>query len=142
MPTAFVVTEDGLVLEGRSVAAEGTALGELVFTTGMTGYQEAVTDPSYHGQLLTFAAPMIGNYGAGETAMESDRAWTPGVVMSVPATPRGPAARPAGATGCALRAWWASRSSTPAAWCGTCATAARCAGASAPSWAPRSSSPG
>ncbi len=82
MPTAFVVTEDGLVLEGRSVAADGTALGEMVFTTGMTGYQEAVTDPSYHGQLLTFAAPMIGNYGAGESAMESDRAWTPGVVMS------------------------------------------------------------
>lgn len=82
MPTAFVVTEDGLVLEGRSVAATGTALGEMVFTTGMTGYQEAVTDPSYHGQLLTFAAPMIGNYGAGEGAMESDRAWTPGVLMS------------------------------------------------------------
>ena len=82
MPTAFVVTEDGLVLEGRSVATDGTALGEMVFTTGMTGYQEAVTDPSYHGQLLTFAAPMIGNYGAGESAMESDRAWTPGVVMS------------------------------------------------------------
>jgi len=82
MATGYVVTEDGLVLEGRSVAADGTALGEMVFTTGMTGYQEAVTDPSYHGQLLTFAAPMIGNYGAGPAGMESDRAWTPGVLMS------------------------------------------------------------
>ncbi len=81
MTTALIVTEDGLVLEGRGVAAPGTALGEMVFTTGMTGYEEAVTDPSYHGQLLTFAAPMIGNYGAGGGAMESDRAWTPGVVM-------------------------------------------------------------
>ena len=62
---AWVVLEDGLVLEARSVAAPGTALGEMVFTTGMTGYQEAVTDPSYLGQILCFAAPMIGNYGAG-----------------------------------------------------------------------------
>lgn len=79
---AVIVTEDGLVLQGRAVGAPGTALGEMVFTTGMTGYQEAVTDPSYHGQLLTFAAPMIGNYGAGPDRMESDRAWTPGVVMN------------------------------------------------------------
>ncbi|MFN8109492.1 MAG: glutamine-hydrolyzing carbamoyl-phosphate synthase small subunit [Thermoleophilia bacterium] len=81
MAQAIIVTESGLVLEGRGVAAPGTALGEMVFTTGMTGYQEAVTDPSYHGQILTFAAPMIGNYGAGPERMESDRAWTPGVVM-------------------------------------------------------------
>ena len=53
---------------GRSVAAPGTALGEMVFTTGMTGYQEAVTDPSYLGQILCFTAPMIGNYGAGPGA--------------------------------------------------------------------------
>ena len=74
-----LVLEDGLVLEGRAVAAAGTALGEMVFTTGMTGYQEAVTDPSYAGQLLCFAAPMIGNYGVGDAAMESDRVW-PGAV--------------------------------------------------------------
>jgi carbamoyl-phosphate synthase small subunit len=79
---AWVVTEDGLVLEGRAVAAPGTALGEMVFTTGMTGYQEAVTDPSYHGQILTFAAPMVGNYGAGAAASESDRPWPPAVVMT------------------------------------------------------------
>jgi carbamoyl-phosphate synthase small subunit len=79
---AWVATEDGLVLEARGVAAPGTALGEMVFTTGMTGYQEAVTDPSYHGQILTFAAPMIGNYGAGAGAAESPRAWPPAVVMA------------------------------------------------------------
>ena len=81
-PLATVVLEDGLVLTGRAVGAPGTAVGEMVFTTGMTGYQEAVTDPSYLGQLLTFAAPMIGNYGAGGDAMESDRAWPGAVLMS------------------------------------------------------------
>jgi carbamoyl-phosphate synthase small subunit len=82
-PRAVVALEDGLVLEGRSVAAPGTALGEMVFTTGMTGYQEAVTDPSYHGQVLCFAAPMIGNYGAGGPGMgESGTAWPRGVLMA------------------------------------------------------------
>ncbi len=79
---AWIVTEDGLVLRGHSVGAPGTALGEMVFTTGMTGYQEAVTDPSYHGQILTFAAPMIGNYGTGPQCMESERAWPPAVLMA------------------------------------------------------------
>jgi carbamoyl-phosphate synthase small subunit len=79
---AWIVTEQGLVLEGRSVGAPGTALGEMVFTTGMTGYQEAVTDPSYHGQILTFAAPMIGNYGTGPRTLESDRPWPPAVLMA------------------------------------------------------------
>jgi carbamoyl-phosphate synthase small subunit len=81
-PRAWIVTEDGLVLEGHSVGATGTALGEMVFTTGMTGYQEAVTDPSYHGQILTFAAPMVGNYGTGPRSMESDRPWPQAVVMA------------------------------------------------------------
>jgi carbamoyl-phosphate synthase small subunit len=78
-----VALEDGLVLEGRSVAAPGTALGEMVFTTGMSGYQEAVTDPSYLGQLVCFTAPMIGNYGAGGPGLgESDRAWPGAVLMA------------------------------------------------------------
>ncbi len=81
-PSAWIVTEDGLVLAGVSVGAPGTALGEMVFTTGMTGYQESVTDPSYHGQILTFAAPMIGNYGTGPQAMESDTPWPPAVLMA------------------------------------------------------------
>jgi len=81
-PTAWIVTEDGLVLRGTSAGAPGTALGEMVFTTGMTGYQEAVTDPSYHGQILAFTAPMVGNYGTGPQCMESTRAWPGAVVMA------------------------------------------------------------
>jgi carbamoyl-phosphate synthase small subunit len=79
---AWVVLEDGLTLEARAAAAPGTALGEMVFTTGMTGYQEAVTDPSYLGQILCFAAPMIGNYGAGPGHDESARPWPGAVVMA------------------------------------------------------------
>ena len=82
MTPAIVALEDGLVLEARSVGAPGTALGEMVFTTGMTGYQEAVTDPSYLGQILTFTAPMIGNYGTGPDHDESDRPWTGAVIMA------------------------------------------------------------
>jgi serine/threonine protein phosphatase PrpC len=55
----------------------------MVFTTGMNGYQEAVTDPSYLGQILTFSAPMIGNYGTGPHCLESDRVW-PGAVIATP----------------------------------------------------------
>ncbi|MEW6581759.1 MAG: glutamine-hydrolyzing carbamoyl-phosphate synthase small subunit, partial [Actinomycetota bacterium] len=79
---AVVVLEDGLVLHGRAAGADGTALGEMVFTTGMCGYQEAVSDPSYMGQILTFAAPMIGNYGTGPSFMESHRPWVEAVVMT------------------------------------------------------------
>ena len=82
MTQAWVVLEDGLVLEARGAAAPGTALGEMVFTTGMTGYQEAVTDPSYLGQILCFAAPMVGNYGAGPGHDESDRCWPGAVIMA------------------------------------------------------------
>jgi carbamoyl-phosphate synthase small subunit len=79
--TALIALEDGLVLEAKSVGAPGTRLGEMAFTTSMTGYQEAVTDPSYLGQLLVFAAPMIGNYGAGPNQDESDRPWPGAVIM-------------------------------------------------------------
>ena len=54
------------VFPGESVGAAATALGEAVFTTGMTGYQEVVTDPSFCGQLVCFTAPMVGNYGVAE----------------------------------------------------------------------------
>ncbi|MEQ9092796.1 MAG: glutamine-hydrolyzing carbamoyl-phosphate synthase small subunit [Miltoncostaeaceae bacterium] len=82
MSSAWIVLEDGLVLEARAVGAPGTALGEMVFTTGMSGYQEAVTDPSYREQILCFAAPMIGNYGAGPAGDESDRPWAEAVIMN------------------------------------------------------------
>lgn len=92
---ARVVLEDGLVLEGRSVGAQGTALGEMVFTTAMNGYQEAATDPSYLGQILCFAAPMIGNYGTGPGSDESDRPHAEAVIMARSGD-RGGAAGPVG----------------------------------------------
>jgi carbamoyl-phosphate synthase small subunit len=71
MTTGYLVLEDGSVFRGRSVAAAGVAFGEAVFTTGMTGYQETVTDPSYAGQLVCFTAPMVGNYGVADERGES-----------------------------------------------------------------------
>jgi carbamoyl-phosphate synthase small subunit len=79
--TAFLVLEDGEVFPGESVGALATAVGEAVFTTGMSGYQEVVTDPSFCGQLVCFTAPMIGNYGIAEHRAESDRPQAAGVVM-------------------------------------------------------------
>jgi carbamoyl-phosphate synthase small subunit len=67
----YLVLEDGTVFRGTSVAAEGVAFGEAVFTTGMTGYQETVTDPSYAGQLVCFTTAMVGNYGVADTRGES-----------------------------------------------------------------------
>jgi carbamoyl-phosphate synthase small subunit len=72
-PHGYVVLEDGTVFRGRSVAAEGVAFGEAVFTTGMTGYQETITDPSYAGQLVCFTASMVGNYGVAAERGESAR---------------------------------------------------------------------
>jgi carbamoyl-phosphate synthase small subunit len=69
----YLVLEDGAVFRGRSVGADDAALGEAVFTTAMTGYQETVTDPSYAEQLVCFTAPMIGNYGVSGGRDESDR---------------------------------------------------------------------
>jgi carbamoyl-phosphate synthase small subunit len=71
MSAGYLVLEDGTVFRGRSVAAAGVAFGEAVFTTGMTGYQETVTDPSYAGQLVCFTAPMVGNYGVADERRES-----------------------------------------------------------------------
>jgi carbamoyl-phosphate synthase small subunit len=71
--TAYVLLEDGTRLDGLACGAHGHAVGEIVFTTAMSGYQEALTDPSYAGQLLAFTYPHIGNYGVSAEAMESDR---------------------------------------------------------------------
>ena len=60
--------EDGTVFRGESVGADAYALGEAVFTTAMTGYQEVVTDPSYAEQIVCFTAPMVGNYGVAADA--------------------------------------------------------------------------
>jgi carbamoyl-phosphate synthase small subunit len=79
--SGFLALEDGTVFRGDSVAADGFAFGECVFTTAMTGYQEVVTDPSYAEQLITFTAPMVGNYGVAEGRSESRRPQARGVLM-------------------------------------------------------------
>jgi carbamoyl-phosphate synthase small subunit len=70
---SYLALEDGTLFHGESVAAEGMAFGEAVFTTAMTGYQETVTDPSYAEQLVCFTAPMVGNYGVAAARDESAR---------------------------------------------------------------------
>jgi carbamoyl-phosphate synthase small subunit len=78
---AYVLLEDGTRFDGLACAADTHAVGEIVFTTSMSGYQEAVTDPSYAGQLITFTYPQIGNYGVSESAMESDRIHARAAIM-------------------------------------------------------------
>jgi carbamoyl-phosphate synthase small subunit len=76
-----LVLADGTTLDGAGAGAPGTVVGELVFQTGMTGYQEALTDPSYAGQLLIFTYPLVGNYGVGPAANQSDRIHAHGALM-------------------------------------------------------------
>ena len=78
---AVLVIEDGTVVRGVGFGARGTAFGELVFNTGMTGYQESLTDPSYAGQVLMFTYPMIGNYGINGYDFESRRVWPRAVAV-------------------------------------------------------------
>lgn len=81
MRLGFLALEDGTVLAGESVGADGFAFGEAVFTTAMTGYQEVVTDPSFAEQLVCFTAPMVGNYGVDPARSESPRPHARAVVM-------------------------------------------------------------
>jgi carbamoyl-phosphate synthase small subunit len=88
---AVLVLEDGWVLHGTAFGAagaadpSGTAFGEIVFNTGMTGYQETLTDPSYHRQIVVMTAPHIGNTGANDEDNESRRIWVSGYVVREPA---------------------------------------------------------
>ncbi len=77
----YLLLEDGTRLDGAFCAADQPAVGEVVFNTAMTGYQEAVTDPSYAGQIIVFTYPLTGNYGVSTEAMESDGVHTRAVVM-------------------------------------------------------------
>jgi carbamoyl-phosphate synthase small subunit len=77
---ALLVLADGLVLRGTSFGARGTAIGEVVFNTGMTGYQEVMTDPSYSGQLVTFTYPELGNTGVNGADQEADAPHVRGVI--------------------------------------------------------------
>jgi carbamoyl-phosphate synthase small subunit len=79
--SGFLALEDGTVFRGESVAADGVAFGEAVFTTAMSGYQETVTDPSYARQIVCFTAPMVGNYGIAEERSQSARVHPTAVAM-------------------------------------------------------------
>jgi carbamoyl-phosphate synthase small subunit len=91
MAKTYLVLEDGDCIEGEAFGYEGACLGEVVFSTGMTGYPQSLTDPSFAGQILVFTYPLIGNYGVPKLVMqdthlalnfESERIWPTGVVVS------------------------------------------------------------
>jgi carbamoyl-phosphate synthase small subunit len=84
MSTAYILLEDGTRFDGEACGAVDPAhpaVGEIVFTTGMSGYQESMTDPSFAGQLIAYTYPHIGNYGTSSQAMESERAWARAAIM-------------------------------------------------------------
>ena len=81
---AVLVLEDGRAFEGRAWGARGETTGEIVFSTGMTGYQETLTDPSYHRQVVVMTAPHIGTTGMNDEDPESDRIWVSGYVVRDP----------------------------------------------------------
>lgn len=83
---AFFVLDDGRIFEGKSWGALGKTFGEAVFQTGMTGYQETLTDPSYHKQVVVMTAPHIGNTGMNATDNESVKIWVAGFVVRNPST--------------------------------------------------------
>jgi len=82
---AVLVLEDGRTFHGESYGAEGETFGEAVFSTGMTGYQETLTDPSYHRQVVVMTAPHVGNTGVNDEDPESKQIWVAGYVVRDPA---------------------------------------------------------
>lgn len=78
---AYILLEDGTELEGISYGADATVMGEIAFNTGMTGYQETLTDPSYAGQIVVMTYPLVGNYGIAEDDVESDKIHVRGFVV-------------------------------------------------------------
>ena len=86
MSKAYLVLDDGRIFEGKSWAASGRTFGEAVFQTGMTGYQETLTDPSYHRQVVVMTAPHIGNTGVNSFDNESNKIWVAGFVVRNPST--------------------------------------------------------
>ena len=81
MTKAFLVFDDGRIFEGKSWGAQGRRFGEAVFQTGMTGYQETLTDPSYHKQIVVMTSPHIGNTGYNTADNESEKIWVAGFVV-------------------------------------------------------------
>src|SRR5204862_1200888 len=84
-PPALLVLEDGTAFAGTGFGAAGEAFGEAVFATGMTGYQETLTDPSYCRQIITMTSPHIGNTGVNDADQESGRIWAAALVVREPA---------------------------------------------------------
>ncbi|MCA1720063.1 MAG: carbamoyl phosphate synthase small subunit, partial [Actinobacteria bacterium] len=85
---ALLVLEDGRTFRGQSYGASGETFGEAVFNTGMTGYQETLTDPSYHRQVVVMTAPHVGNTGVNDEDPESSRIWVSGYVVRDPSRVR------------------------------------------------------
>ena len=81
MKKAYLLLADGTLFEGTAVGYEGQSIGEVVFNTGMAGYQEVLTDPSYYGQVVTMTYPLIGNYGINFDDYESRKSWVSGFIM-------------------------------------------------------------
>ncbi len=84
-PSAVLVLEDGRTFHGEAYGAVGTTIAEVVFATGMTGYQETLTDPSYRGQIVVMTSPHIGNTGVNDEDFESRKVWVDGYVVRDPA---------------------------------------------------------
>ena len=78
----YLVLEDGSTYEGQLIGTCLDSIGEVVFTTGMTGYQETLTDPSYVGQIVMMTYPLIGNYGVNELYSESEKSWVKGFIVN------------------------------------------------------------
>lgn len=81
MKKAYLLLADGTLFEGKAVGYEGSSTGEVVFNTGMAGYQEVLTDPSYYGQTVCMTYPLIGNYGINFEDYESRKSWVSGFIM-------------------------------------------------------------
>ncbi len=79
--TAILALETGEILHGQSIGVSGLVCGEIIFNTGMTGYQEIITDPSYRNQIINFTYPHIGNVGVNKKDFESDRVWASGIIV-------------------------------------------------------------
>lgn len=78
---AYLLLANGQVLTGKSIGQTGTTIGEVVFATGMVGFQETLTDPSYYGQIITQTYPLIGNYGMNDQDYESGKIWAKGYIV-------------------------------------------------------------
>ncbi len=98
-PRALLLLEDGTAFRGTAFGAAGEVFGEAVFNTGMTGYQETLTDPSYRGQIVAMTAPHIGNTGINDEDYESRRIWVSGFVIREPSPVASSRGRTAGRGG-------------------------------------------